>query len=251
MRCHVLLPCYNEAENLKPLVEKIGYILRNNNYEIVAVNDGSRDNTLEILKELAKSFPITIINHKKNLGLHRALRNGIKHIINVSDSDDIIITMDADNTHDPKYITQMIEKINNGCDIVIASRYINGGKQINVPAHRIFLSIGINTILRGISGIPVKDQTTGYRAYRVEILKNMIKNLEDNFITSKGFEVAVELLIKAYYCGGNQVKISEIPIILDYGRKIGNSKMKLFKTITLYLKLLKKIRKWKGDLQYE
>ncbi len=246
MRCYVLLPCYNEEKNLKLLVKRIDDVLRNNDYEIVAINDGSKDNTLKVLKELSKSFPITIINHEKNLGLHMALKNGIKHIINISNSnDDVVITMDADNTHDPKYIMQMIDKINSGYDIVVASRYTNGGKQVNVPIHRVFLSIGINTILRGVSGIPVKDQTTGYRAYRVEILRNMIKNLGDNFITSKGFEVAVELLIKAYYYGGNHVKITEIPIVLDYGRKIGKSKMKLFKTIVLYLKLLKKIRKWR------
>jgi len=238
-KCYILLPCYNEALNLKPLIKKLSDIFKDDDYEIVAVNDGSVDNTLDVLKKLSEQFPITIINHKSNLGLHMALKNGIKYIVNMSNSDDdIIITMDADNTHDPKYITQMIEKIRNGYDIVVASRYIDGGKQINVPAYRVFLSIGINTILRGISRVPVRDQTTGYRAYRVGILKNMINNLGDNFITSKGFEVAVELLIKSYRYGGRNVKVAEVPILLDYGEKIGKSKMRLFKTIFLYCYLV-------------
>lgn len=239
----VILPCYNEAPNLIKLIPKIGEVLKRD-YTIIAVNDGSSDDTGLVLEEFSKKYPLIAIIHERNRGLQDALKSGLLKAVELGNAGDLVVTMDADDTHDPRYIPRLAEAIANA-DVCIASRYVKGGAQVNVPFLRVILSKGVNMLLRAISGIPAKDITSGYRMYRMECIKRIRGKLGEKMIESKGFEVSAELLTKAYYVGGCKT-IVEIPITLDYGLKEGKSKMKVGKTIVRYVRLMFKVRKWRN-----
>ena len=150
--------------------------------------------------------------------------------------------MDSDNTHDPHYILDMA-KSTTDADVVIGSRYIDGGKQLNVPVYRMFLSKIVNLLIHEITRIPAKDATSGYRCFKASALQNVKRIFDGKVIVSKGFEVSLEILLKTFWCN---TSIKEVPILLDYGKKGGISKMKLFPTIKRYLSLFTKINKWRN-----
>lgn len=242
LKCTVVLPCYNEEKNLKPLIAAIGETVgRHMSYRIVAVDDGSIDNTGHLLRALSKEYPITVLEHEKNEGLASTLSDGLATAIGLSSRDDFIVTMDSDNTHDPRYIMDMV-KFTNEADVVIGSRYAEGGGQMNVPVHRVLLSKVVNLLIQGLTGVPARDATSGYRCFRVSVLRRAKKVFDDELVASKGFEVSLEILLKAFWCNAS---IKEVPILLDYGRKSGRSKMKLLPTIRRYLSIFGRISKWK------
>jgi dolichol-phosphate mannosyltransferase len=218
------------------------------NYRIVAVDDGSNDETGKILKKLSEKYPITLVTHKTNLGLAAALRDGINAALQQASDGDFIITMDADNTHDPSYIIKMVHYLDKGAEIIIASRYIAGGRQIKVPPYRVALSRCANLFLKLITGVPVNDVTGGYRAFKASVLKKAVQQFRNEFVTSRGFEATVEILTKTYWHGGNNLRISEMPFLLDYSVKKGKSKMKIFNTVRLYLSMVRKMKEWRTKL---
>lgn len=243
----MILPCYNEEVNLKSLVHKIDETLNHFTlYKIIAVNDGSRDHTGDLLRELSDRYPIIITEHNTNKGLSEALSSGIKTALQQSSNGDLIITMDADNTHDPQYILNMAKAAEDGANIVVGSRYIKDGKQINVPAYRIFLSKTINLLIKKIAKLPIKDVTSGYRCYKSSILRKLVKTLGPSFLESKGFEASLELLIKTFWCSSS---VKEIPITLDYSKKKGKSKMRILPTIMRYCMALTKIKCWRKQVE--
>jgi dolichol-phosphate mannosyltransferase len=246
VKCFVILPCYNEEQNLKTLITAIEASIKPKMpYKIIAINDGSNDHTGQLLSELSKEYPILTIEHSKNQGLAETLKDGLSIAAEVSKNEDLIITMDADNTHDPRYMLDMAKLINEA-DIVIGSRYVKGGKQLNVPTHRVILSKAINQGIKLTTRLPIKDATSGYRCFRAKTIKTLHKKFGKKFVESKGFEVSLELLLKLFWL--NPVML-EVPITLDYGKKNGRSKMKLFSTIKRYIALFFGMGKWKKQLK--
>lgn len=240
MKCFIILPCFNEEENIKPLIYSLNAALTPQvSYKIIAVNDGSRDRTGEVLKDLSCEYPIKIVEHPTNLGLGAALRTGLRNAAAEVFDDDVVITMDSDNTHDPKHIRGMLAAARKA-DIVIGSRYVEGGVQLNVPSHRVVLSKGINALVGKLFKLHVKDTTSGFRCFRAVLLRRLCNALGGDVICSKGFESSLELLCKAVHSGGFA---AEVPIVLDYGKKGGKSKMRLLSTIISYLMLLFKFRR--------
>ena len=246
---YVLLPAYNEEKAIGILIRNLAKVLKSG-YLIVAVNDGSSDGTLKILQKLRDprfisryapsrmTAPVNlkIINHKTNRGLGMAIKTGFLDILSGARPDDIVFTMDADNTHPPFLIPKMIDKINQGFDIVIASRYQRGSKIKGVPLLRqvlSFLSALLFKITFPIQG--VRDYTGGYRAYRTEILKRGFSYFGTNFINQSGFSVMVDILLKLSKLN---LRFCEVPISLRYDQKKGRSKMKLGLTIVETVKLL-------------
>jgi len=242
MRCLIVLPCFNEEENLKKLIfdidETLSALIP---YKIIAVNDGSIDRTFEVLKDLSTTYPIALFEHSQNKGLAETLKTGLKAAIGLSSDADLIVTMDSDNTHDPRYLVKMIETAKE-IDVAIGSRYIENGAQLNVPFHRVFLSRIINFLIRIILRIPVNDATSGYRCFRTTTLKRLYRTFGEKFIESKGFEASLEILLKIFLCN---FSIKEVPIVLDYGKKNGSSKMRLLSTCRSYLTLFRKVGKWR------
>ncbi|NHI82932.1 MAG: glycosyltransferase family 2 protein [Candidatus Thorarchaeota archaeon] len=229
---YYMLPAYNEEENLPDLLKAIAQVPIE--YEIVLVNDGSSDRTGEIAREFAKEMPITVIDHDVNKGLGGALRTGLIHIAREGKEDSAVVTMDSDLTHDPQLIVPMLKILNSGYDIVVASRYVAGGEQLNLPLSRRTLSWGINMLIR-MKGSKVRDNTSGFRCIRYAVLKKAIEKFGGNFINTREFTSAVLVLLRLQSVGARPF---EYPICLDYGLKRGASKMNVPRTIRAYLRLL-------------
>lgn len=239
LRCFIILPCFNEEKDIKPLIHSIDKVLKNEiSYKIIAVNDGSYDRTSEILKDLSAEYPVSILNHSVNMGLGAALNTGLLAAAEEALDDDFIITMDSDNTHDPMHVLDMLIVARNA-DVVIGSRYIKGGLQLNVPLYRVILSKIVNFLVRTLFRISIKDTTSGFRCFKARLLKQLCRTFKKGLISSDGFEAPLELLLKVVGVGGF---ITEVPICLDYEKKVGRSKMRLFSTIINYSLLLLKFR---------
>ena len=225
---------YNEEENVEVLIKLIEE-QGPKNYKIIVVNDGSTDDTLHILERLSKSYPIMIVNHVKNQGLSVTMKDVFLAGIKYAKPGDIFITLDGDMSQNPKFAHIMVNCIiNENYDLVIASRFVKGSKVYGVTFFRKILSWGIKVLFIGLG---VKDKTCGFRAYRFYIINQLVNHYgNNNFITSKGFEVQIELLIKLRKI--TTLKLKEIPFDLRYDLKKGKSKLKLFRTIKLYLILI-------------
>lgn len=235
MRCFIVLPCFNEEKNIKPLIYSIDQTLKPQVlYRIIAVDDGSRDRTGEVLKDLSADYSVEILEHKVNMGLGVALKTGLLAAAEEVLDDDFVVTMDSDNTHDPKHVLEMLAAAGDA-SVVVGSRYVPGGRQLNVPAHRVLMSKTVNLLVRKLFRLPVKDATSGFRCFRGDLLKRLRDTFGDRIIESDGFAASLELLLKAVNSGGI---VAEVPIFLDYGKKGGASKMHLFSTIFRYVVLL-------------
>jgi len=236
MKYTLILPIYNESGNLKPLINDIlttSKLLTD--FQIIAVNDGSKDNSLQELEELKKIYPdqIAIIDHGTNRGFAAALKTGIAAALRTSS--DVALFMDADQTHNPKDLIKLIKAIEDGYDFVIGSRYVSGGSMLNVPKYRVYLSQIFNWIIRRILFVNLKDMTSGYRAIKTEALRSFD-------LKERDFTIQMEEIIKAYKLG---FKFREIPITL-VNRKIGKSAMQYnIKTFWVYGKLLLKCLVWR------
>ena len=239
-----ILPSYNESENIKPLLDKFNkfYKNKNNFIQIVFVDDGSTDNSLNVISKLRKKITskikIKILKHKKNLGLGMALRTGFRYSLNEAKKNDVIITMDTDNSHTIELSYSLAKKIIYGKkDIVIASRYIKNSKIKGLHMSRKFLSSAAAILFKIFYPIKnVKDYTSGFRAFRVIKIKKIIKN-NSNFFSETGFSASVDILLKLYPFR-NQLNFYELPINLRYDLKKGKSKMKIIKTVYLNLRIL-------------
>ncbi len=234
----VTLPAYNEEESLPELLERIGESFADSGlpYEVVIVNDGSKDATVQIIKQYALQMPIHLVNHEVNKGLGITIRDGLREASERADERDIILTMDADNTHPPGLIPQMVQMIHEGCDVVIASRFQSGASVTGVPFNRHVLSIVARllfTVLFPTRGI--RDYTSGFRAYRVSVVREAFEKYGDDFVGETGFSCMADILLKLRKQG---CVFGEAPLRLRYDLKGGESKMRVFNTIWLTLKLL-------------
>lgn len=238
MKVWVILPAFNEADNLPPLLEGISQALSRAlyGYGVIVVDDGSRDRTREVALRYTSMLPLSLATHDTNMGLARTMQTGIRAALDRAERDDIVVTLDADNTHPPELIPDMVAAIGQGSDVVIASRYAPGGTEEGVPVMRRVLSLGIGVLLRvrfGLKG--VRDYSCGYRAYRVSLLRRAAERYGPALIESRGFTVMAELLVKLRPFAP---RIVEVPLHLRYDRKRGPSKLRVLHTVTEYLLLL-------------
>ena len=240
-----ILPSYNEALNLNALLNKFKkfYKTKNVNVLIAIIDDGSTDNSVKIIrtfikKNNIKKINIKIIKHKKNLGLGRALQTGFEYCFLKGHTNDILITMDTDNSHTISVSYQMAEKIiSNKNDIVIASRYQLTSKTKGLNELRKILSLAAATLYKIFFPIKnVKDYTSGFRAFRLGKIRIAWKN-NKNFFSEEGFSASADILLKLYKYR-NKLRFGEMPINLRYDLKKGDSKMKIFQTIYLNLILI-------------
>jgi dolichol-phosphate mannosyltransferase len=239
---HILLPAYNEEDALRPMAEKIAAVMRQVGaaYRIVVVNDGSKDRTAEILRELAREYPIEAVTHKYNRGLGETARDGFEYVSETSAPEDVVIRMDCDDTHDPTYIPAMLAKLREGCEVVTTSRYAPGGGQIGVDWYRRTISRCANLLLKSVFNIRgLKEYTCGYRAYRVSLIQDAIAIFGNRFIDLKGlgFTGTIEKLVKCRMMGA---RVAEVPFVLRYDRKMSSSKVVTSVTTLGYLVLIAK-----------
>lgn len=230
------LPIYNEEAALPVLIEMLCSEQLPPGVErtIVAVNDGSTDSSAEILEALSTKYPIKVITHSPNRGIPGTFKSAFEYVTKTAADDDVVIVMESDCTSDPKLIPQLVEKINNGADIVIASRHAHGGSYVRFPWFRTAASTIVNIALRFALHIPkVEDYTIFYRAYRGGILKRGFAS-GVNFQAKKSFAVNGEVLL---ILSTLHPKIEEIPLHYDYGLKTSPSSMPLVATLVEYMRL--------------
>ena len=235
-----LLPAYNEEKNIKILLSDISNFYKKKNIllHIVVINDGSSDDTYKNIKITQKKIfhKLTVINHKKNMGLGLTLKTGFNHILKIAKPDDIIITMDSDNSHTPKNSYLLIKKINEGYDVVIASRYSKLSKTYGLSYLRKILSFISCIIFKIFFPIEnVTDYTCGFRAFKIKKLKNIMLNKD--FFSENGFSVSADIILKLKL-SKMKIYFAEIPLQLRYDLKRGESKMKITKTIIQTIKLM-------------
>ena len=234
----VVLPVFNEEARVARLIVHIDEALRDADlpYRIVLVDDGSRDRTRSIVLDCATRYPIRLLVHETNLGLGATLRDGLVAAADAAGDRDIIVTMDADDTHAPGLILRMVRMISEGHDVVIASRYLEGSRVVGVPLLRRALSRGGSWLFRVLFPIQgVKDYTCGYRAYRAAVVRDAIKRYGGAFLDQEGFQCMVDILLKLRRM---HLIFGEAPIILRYDYKEGGSKMNVSRTVVDTLALI-------------
>lgn len=225
---YILLPAYNEEKSLDYLFPKIAESMVSVlkcDYHIIICNDGSKDKTLERIEYYQRRMPITIINHKINRGLGETVRDLFEKAAEMADNDDIIVRMDCDDTHEPKYVCGLIDKIKEGYDVAVASRFIKGGGQEGTGTYRKIISWLANRFMKVFFPIRGLDEySSGFRAYRSIAIKRAIEVFGNNFIQLEGlgFTCTLEKLIKLKILGA---KVAESPFILKYHQKKSPSKM--------------------------
>ena len=237
---YFILPAYNEEPNIRKQLEAIKKLAdkKNYKYKAVIVNDGSFDNTKEEIEKLSREMPVIVINHDTNKGVAEAFKSGFKAILNELKDDDIVITMDADNTQNLGTVPLMVNKINDGYEIVSGSTFAPGGMMIGVPFLRFVLSHGCNMLYRLMFHVRGIHEYTGfYRAHNGLALKTAFNKFGDNLIETDGFAVMAEMLVKYRRI---PFFITEVPMIIRYDFKGGVSKLKIIPTIIQHLKIISK-----------
>jgi dolichol-phosphate mannosyltransferase len=207
----------------------------------LVVDDGSTDRTAERTLAYQDRVSVDLISHGKNRGLGVAVRSGLTWACNhTTADDDVVITMDADNTHSPALIPALVDRIKEGYDVVIASRYALGGVERGLSVWRRLLSRGASMLLTLFFPIAgARDYTCGFRAYRASALRRGFEQFGDQLIEETGFTCMAELLIKLASVG---CRVTEVPLTLRYDLKSGVSKMKVARTILRYGRLIARRR---------
>ena len=210
----VIIPTYNEAENIKKVVEAS---IREKKFDVLVVDDSSPDGTATIVNEIIESNPnkIFLEVRKKKDGLGRAYIHGFKWAI--SNKYDYIFEMDADFSHNPSELNTMLGYLKEGKDMVIGSRYIKGINVVNWPLGRIILSYLASVYVRLITSMPIKDPTAGFVGYKREVLEAIALD-KVKFV---GYAFQVEMKYKTWR---KKFSIIEHPIIFT-NRSLGLSKM--------------------------
>ena len=241
-RVIVVLPAYNEAESLGLLLPRLDQAMHEDalDYEIVVVDDGSTDGTASVAGAHAEYLPLRLERHDVNRGLGATIRDGLKRAIAIATEGDIIVVMDADNTHPPGLIGTMIRVVREGADVVIASRYRPGSYVRGVRFHRKLLSLAARALLQTLFPLRgVRDYTSGYRAYRARVLRDAFERYGDDLVDQEGFQCVVDLLLKLRRRG---LIFREVPLILRYDFKHGASKMNVGRTVAQSIAVIVKHR---------
>lgn len=211
----VIIPTYNEIENIERMLEKV--LSLSPEFDILIVDDGSPDGTASIVKQKIKQLPkrIHLIERSGKLGLGTAYIAGFEWAL--QNNYDHIFEMDCDFSHNPDDLIRLDAQLLEGSDLAVGSRYVRGGKLKNWPLSRILISFGASVYVRLITFMPVKDPTAGFVAYNREVL-SAIDFKKIKFI---GYAFQIEMKFATYLLG---FKIKEIPILFS-DREEGVSKM--------------------------
>jgi dolichol-phosphate mannosyltransferase len=237
----IVLPAYNEEQDLPKLLARIEETLSNQRfrYQVIVVDDGSKDRTAAIAREAAARMPLRLIQHEVNRGLGMAIQTGLAA---AAESADAVITMDSDNSHDPANIPAMMRLIEQGtAQLVIASRFQKGSVVRGVPLYRQALSVGCFLLMKTVVPFAhVRDYSAGFRAYDSALLQRMILVYgRDKLVEESGFVCMLEVLLKLRAIGATA---AEIPYTLRYDLKAGASKLRIFRTLRRYLAVVNRYR---------
>lgn len=227
MKPIIIIPTYNERENVARLIERI-FALAISNLEVIIVDDNSPDKTADVVEELSRTFPVHLIKRPSKLGIGSAYIAGFKKALALDATH--IFEMDADFSHDPDDIPRMLEA-SSEADLVIGSRKINGGNIIGWGIIRKSMSAGAMWFSRLVLQLKAKDVTAGFRCFRRKVLET----LDLDAISSNGYAFQEELLYKTQKKG---FTIKEIPVTF-VDRQEGKSKLGKKDIIEFFIVMLK------------
>lgn len=234
------LPAYDEELALPPLLDAMAALRETQIPDlcVIVVDDGSRDSTPQVVRSQSETRPwLSLAQHERNMGLAQAIRTGFETALDRAGDDDIVVTLDADNTQPPDTIPAMLAKLAQGYDVVVASRYQPGAKVYGVPGIRQVYSQGLALAFQMVFGVRgIRDYSCGFRAYRAATLRAAYEYYGKNgFVTEQGFACMVEILLQLNRMGG--VRFAEVPFILRYDLKPTPTKMNVLRTIQDTLRL--------------
>ncbi|MFD2351813.1 polyprenol monophosphomannose synthase [Nonomuraea ferruginea] len=214
-RVLVIVPTYNERENLPSITERLRAALPE--AHLLVADDNSPDGTGKIADELASEDDhVHVLHRPSQAGARRRLHRGVP-VGGLGEGYDVLVEMDADGSHQPEELHKLLTSLSEGADLAIGSRYVPGGKVRNWPATRELLSRGANLYTRIMLGLPVRDATAGFRAYRAAVLEKV--GLAD--VESQGYCFQVDLTLRTCRHG---LRVAEVPITFAE-RTVGTSKM--------------------------
>ena len=215
MRKLVIIPTYNEKENVSRMIDKV--LSLEGDYHILFVDDGSPDGTADIIRTRQKDAPerVHLLCRSGKLGLGTAYIAGFKWAL--EHDYDLIFEMDCDFSHNPDDLNRLAARLQTDADVAIGSRYVSGVNVVNWPMGRVLMSYYASKYVQFVTGIKVKDTTAGFKCYRREVLET----IELDKIRFKGYAFQIEMKFTAYKCG---FKIKEVPVIF-VNRELGTSKM--------------------------
>jgi len=212
-KAFVVIPTYNEQDNLQRLIEQV--LQQDASLQVLVVDDNSPDGTGQLADELASTNDrINVLHRPGKLGLGSAYRDGFRRAMQLGA--DLLIEMDADFSHDPSILPIFLEQIKDH-DLVIGSRYLNGISVVNWPLRRLMLSYGANWYTRLVTGLTIMDCTSGFKCFR----RSLIELIDLDRVKSDGYSFQIEMHFRSAELGA---RITEVPIIF-IDRRVGQSKM--------------------------
>lgn len=242
----VIIPTYNELENIQKIIEAV--LSLPDNLNLLIVDDNSPDGTAAIVKSLQSKYPqkLFIEERKGKLGLGTAYIHGFKW--GLERNYDYLFEMDADFSHDPKDLLRLKQACEEGADLSIGSRYATGVNVVNWPMGRVLMSYFASVYVRWITGIPIRDATAGFKCYKSKVLRT----IDLDKVKFKGYAFQIEMKFTSWKFG---FKLKEVPIIFT-DRQEGASKMStgIFKEAffgVIMLKINSWFKVYKRPLQYE
>lgn len=210
----VIIPTYNERDNVGPITSAV--LAAEPRVDILVVDDNSPDGTGQLADELAAKEPrIKVLHREKKQGLGRAYLHAFRWAL--EHGYQFIIEMDADFSHDPKYLPQLIDAAMGGADLVLGSRYVEGGGTVNWGVGRKILSRGGSLYARSILGVKVRDLTGGFKCFS----RRVLEAIDLDQVVSSGYGFQIELTYRTLKKG---FTVKEIPIVFE-DRRVGQSKM--------------------------
>jgi dolichol-phosphate mannosyltransferase len=239
---YIIIPAYNEERTIRPTLVAIEVAMRGRAEPSLAVvvDDGSTDQTIAqtaaAVADTGGALQLQVLRHDTNQGLGAGIRTGIYWVLDRADAEDVIVMLDGDNTHPPRLIPGMLDRLADGFDLVVASRYRPGSQVHGVPVYRRVLSdVGriVFQIMFPIQG--VRDYTCQFRAYRIPPLQRARLVYGEQLCAARGFEAVMDLLLRLRQVG---IRATEVPLELDYSERVGASKMHVLRTIRKTLALL-------------
>ena len=216
MKVRIIIPTYNESENIIPLIKELFRLLPEN-ARILVADDGSPDGTAALVRDYAlKDSRVSLTERREKLGMGSAYQAAFRKVLDEGGVD-YLVTMDADFSHNPRYVPELIRKCNDGYDIVVGSRYIPGGKIEHWELWRRLLSWGGNLYVRLVTGSPIRDNTAGFSCMRADFLRRV----PFEKVRPSGYAWWFTLRAMFWRRGA---KIAEVPITFTE-RRVGQSKI--------------------------
>jgi dolichol-phosphate mannosyltransferase len=231
-----VIPAYNERENIPRLMAGLAPVARELGARVIFVDDGSTDGTSEEIEAHRDSMHLAIVRHSVNRGLGTAINSGLRAALGESHDDDAIVTLEADNTSDLTDLPAMLERFDEGNDVVLASVYAPGGRILGVAPWRLSASKAVSNMFRYAGRLQeLHTLSSLYRVYRAGTLRRAAETYGYLLVREPGFAANVELLLKLYNAGA---QVAEVPTVNDWSRRLGTSKMSLRPTVLAYGRLM-------------